>query len=152
MNDYLIHVKSTLDKVMNGLVTSLGTQFTGLLGVDVDNLVESDVIFKSEAPVLLWQFLVLVATPRDPLYRLEFLVGVKTVSDAAGYQIANLSNELRQYFEVGTSIPVGDYSGTTPVLDTGYFIIASNTFAPQRYDHMSGIRFFSIVAKGARKV
>ena len=150
MNDYLIHVKSTLDKTMNDLVSSLSGQFSGLQGVDVDNLVETDEIFKGEDPVLLWQFMMLSPTPRDPLYRLEFLVGAKTVSDAAGYQMANLSNELRKAFEVETRIEVGDYSGDAAVAGTGYFIITNNTFTPQQYDHMSGIRFFTIVAKGAR--
>lgn len=150
MNDYLIHVKSTLDKVMNDLVTSLSGQFTNLKGVDVDNLVETDEIFKSEDPVILWQFLMLRAVPRDPLYRLEFLIGAKTVSDAAGYKIAQLSNELRKAFEVETRIEVGDYSGDVAVTGTGYFIVTHNTFSPQQYDHMSGIRFFSITAMGAR--
>ena len=150
MNDYLIHVKSTLDKVMNDLVTSLSGQFPGLQGVDVDNLVETDAVFKSEDPVVLWQFMVLAPSPRDPLYRLEFLVGAKTVNDAAGYEIAGLSNELRKAFEVETRIEVGDYSGDVATTGTGYFIITRNTFAPQQYDHMSGIRFFSIVAMGAR--
>lgn len=152
MNDYLIHVKSTLDKVMIDLVASLVGQFSGLLGADVDNLVESDSVFKSENPALLWQFLVLTPAPKDPLYRVEFLVGAKTVSDASGYQIASLSNELRQSFEVGTRIEVGDYSGAVATLNTGYFLITHNTFAPQKYDHMSGLRFFSIVAMGARNL
>lgn len=152
MNDYLIHVKSTLDKTMNDLVVSLGPSFNNLQGVDVDNLVETDEIFKSQDPVLLWQFLTLRVSPRDPMYRLDFLIGSKTVSDAAGYTLASLSNELRKAFEVDTRISVGDYSGAVAVPDTGYFVITSNVFAPQQYDHMSGIRFFNITAMGTRNI
>ena len=150
MNDYLIHVKSTIDKTMMDLVASLSGQFPGLQGADVDNLTETDEVFKSEQPVLLWQFLTLQPSPRDPLYRVNFLVGAKTVSDKGGYKLANLSNELRKTFEVEERIEVGDYSGASPVLNTGYFLITENTFTPQQYDHMSGIRFFSITAVGAR--
>ena len=152
MNDYLIHVKSTLDKVMNDLVTSLGATYPGLKGVDIDNMVESDEAFKAENPTLLWQFLALRPVPRDPLYNLEFLVGAKTTSDAANYTLTSLTNDLRQSFEVEQRIEVGDYSGETAVLDTGYFLIIENTFTPQQYEHMSGIRFFSIRARGARSV
>lgn len=150
MNDYLIHVKSTIDKTMNDLVTALSGQFPNLKGGDVDNLVETDEIFKAEEPVLLWQFLSLMPAPRDPLYRLDFLVGAKTVSDASNYTLTSLSNELRKAFEIETRIEVGDYSGVSATAGTGYFIVTNNTYAPQQYDHMSGIRFFSITAMGAR--
>lgn len=150
MNDYLIHVKSTIDKTMMDLVTALSPTFTGLQGVDVDNLTETDEIFKAETPVLLWQFLTLTPSPKDPLYRVNFLVGAKTVSDKGSYNLSNLSNELRKNFEVEQRIEVGDYSGDTPVANTGYFLVTHNTFTPQQYDHMSGIRFFSITAVGAR--
>lgn len=152
MNDYLIHVKSTIDKTMNDLVTTLTPSFANLQGVDVDNLVETDEIFKSEDPVLLWQFLTLRPYPRDPMYKVDFLIGAKTVSDSAGYKLASLSNELRKAFEVETRIPVGDYSGVTAVENTGYFMVVSNVFAPQQYDHMSGIRFFNISAMGTRTI
>lgn len=150
MNDYLIHVKSTLDKQMHDLVSSLSGQFPNLKGADVDNLTETDDVFKSEDPVLLWQFLTLMPSPKDPLYRVNFLIGAKTVSDKGGYTLASLSNEVRKEFEVNERIEVGDYSGAVPTLNTGYFVITSNTFTPQQYDHMSGVRFFSINAVGAR--
>lgn len=150
MNDYLIHVKSTIDKTMMDLVSTLSGQFPGLLGADVDNLTETDEVFKSESPVLLWQFMTLRPAPRDPLYRVNFLVGAKTVSDKGGYSLASLSNELRKVFEVEERIEVGDYSGAVPTPGTGYFLITENTYTPQQYDHMSGIRFFSISAVGAR--
>lgn len=152
MNDYLLHVKSTLDKTMTDLVTSLSGTFPNLKGVDVDNLVETDEIMKSEDPVILWQFLTLTPTPRDPLYRLEFLVGAKTVSDHGNYDLTSLNNELRKSFEVDTSILVGDYSGASAVLGKGYFVVTDNPMAPQQYDHMSGIRFFSVRAMGARTI
>lgn len=152
MNDYLIHVKSTIDKTMNDLVASLSGSYAGLKGVDVDNLVETDEIFKSEDPVLLWQFQTLTGQPRDPLYRVTFLVGAKTVSDAANYQLMSLSNELRKAFEVQERIEVGDYSGATAITNTGYFNIVDNSLAPQQYEHMSGVRFFTITAVGARTI
>ena len=152
MNDYLLDVKSTLDKTMSDLVTSLSAKFPNLAGVDVDNLVETDEVMKSENPVVLWQLLTLTPTPRDPLYRLEFLVGAKTMSDQGNYTLTSLNNELRKSFEVDTRISVGDYSEAVAVLGKGYFVVTDNPMAPQQYDHMAGIRFFSVRAMGARTI
>ena len=151
-NDYLLDVKSTIDKIMNDLVDSLVGQFPDLKGIDVDDLVETDGIMKSEDPVLLWQFLTMTPVPRDPLFRVEFLVGAKTVGDHGNYTLTHINNELRKSFEIGTRIAVGDYSGASPVLGKGYFVVSDNSMAPQQYDHMSGIRFLSIRAMGARTV
>lgn len=150
MNDYLLHVKSTLDKKMTDMVTALTPEFPNLQGVDVDNLTETEEVMKSENPVILWQFLTLSPAPKDPLYRLNFLVGAKTTSDKGSYTIARLSNDIGKEFEVNSRIEVGDYSGAVEIEGTGYFLITDNSLAPQQYDHMSGIRFFSVVAMGSR--
>lgn len=150
MNEFLLHVKSTIDKTMMGLVTSLQGTYSTLKGVEVDNLVEMDEIVKSEDPALLWQFLTLTPSPRDPLYRIEFLVGVKTVSDSANYLLTTLMMEVRKTFEVQATIDIADYSGVSPVYGKGYMIISNNSMAPQQYDHVAGIRFFSIVARAVR--
>lgn len=151
-SDFLIDVKSSLDKVMNDLVEEFQVGIPDLTGADVDNLVETDAFFKSTSPVLLWQFLTMIGAPRDPLYKVTFLVGVKTVSDASNYKLVTLSNQLRKSFEVQTRIEIGDYTGASAVLNTGYLLVTDNTFAPQQYDHMSGVRFFVITAIGARLV
>lgn len=151
-NDFRLHVKSTLDKIMNDLVTSIrvSTGYADLQGVEIDNLVQTDEVLKSDSPALLWQFGVLVADPRDPLYRLEFLVGCKTVLDAGNYVMAVLNNELGKAFEVGATIAIADYSGSTAGAQTGYMLVTGNVLSPQQYDNMSGIRFFSISACAAR--
>lgn len=151
-NDFRLHVKSTLDKIMTGLVTSIKatTGFSTLKGVEIDNLMQTDEILRSEDPALLWQFGVLVAEPRDPLYRLECQVGVKTVADAGNYVMAVLYNELGKAFEVGATIAIADYSGAVAGSQTGFMVVTGNTLAPQQYDHMSGIRMFAITASAAR--
>lgn len=151
-NDYLIHVKSSIDKLMYDLVSTLSATYPTIQGADIDNLVETDLFFKSEEPLLIWQFLTLQGAPRDPLYRLDFIVGCKTVSDSANYTLMSVNNELRKSFEIDTRISVGDYSGTTAVENTGYFTIVSNSMAPQQYEHMSGVRFFNVTAMGARNL
>ena len=51
-NDFRLHVKSTLDKIMTGLVTSIkaSTGYTDLQGVEIDNLVQTDEVLKSDKP------------------------------------------------------------------------------------------------------
>ncbi len=149
-NNFLLHVKSSIDKTMLDMVTTLQATYPTLKGVEIDNLVQTDEMMKSEEPVLLWQFLALIPTPRDPLYRIEFMLGVKTVADSGNYLLAALMNEIGKVFEVGHTIPIGDYSGAVAVLDTGYMMVSRNTMTPQQYDHMSGMRFFTIIAHGVR--
>lgn len=152
MSDFVSHVKSTLDKAMTDAVTALSSTYPTLKGVEVDNLMQTDEVMKGTSPALLWQLLTVAPHPRDPLYRVEFLIGVKTVSDAGNYLMSALMAELGERFPVGGSLAVGDYSGSTAVTNTGYIVFGSMTMVPQQYDHMSGYRFYSMVAVGARTV
>lgn len=149
-NEFVLHVKSTIDKTMMDLVTSLQGTYPTLQGVEVDDLNATDEVMKSTAPALLWQFLGLTPAPRDPLYRVEFLVGVKTVSDAANYVLTKIMMEVRKSFEVEATIDVADYSGVSAVLNKGYLFVTDNAMVPQQYDQMSGIRYFAIVARAVR--
>lgn len=153
-NDFRLHLKSTLDKLMVDLIASIkaSTGYQDLQGVEIDNLVQTDEVLKSDRPALLWQFGVVVPDPRDPLYRLEFLVGSKTVMDAGNYVMAVLNNELGKAFEVGATIQIADYSGSTAGSPTGYMVVTDNVLSPQQYDNMSGIRFFAISARAARYI
>jgi len=152
-NNFLLHVKSSIDKIMTDTVEVLKDEdesYANLKGVEVGNLLQTDEVMKGLAPALLWQFVAMTPVPRDPLYRIEFTVGVKTVSDAGNYQMAGLMNALSKVFNVGATLEIGDYSGEDAEPGTGYMVIASSTLAPQQYDHMSGFRFFTILAHGAR--
>ena len=152
MSEFVNDVKSTLDKLMTDAVTSLLPTYPTLKGVEVDNLMQTDEVVKGTSPALLWQLLTVAPHPRDPLYRVEFLVGVKTVSDAGNYLMSALMAELGERFAVGESVPVGDYSGSVAVTNTGYLVFGKASMAPQQYDHMSGFRFYSVVEVGARTV
>ncbi len=156
MSSFHIQVKSTLDKVMADLVdtlqTSLATELGShtLHGVEVDNLVQTDEIIKGEDPALLWQFMVVTENPRDPLYRVEFLVGVKTAADAGNYLMAHLISALGDSFKSQNVIDIHDYSGAVAGPKIGYMIVSRNTMTPQQSDNLSGIRFFSVIANGVR--
>ncbi len=151
-DDFMVWCKSTLDKIMTDLVDQLEPTFDGLQGSEVDNTLETDKVFKAKYPALLWQFLTAAESPRDPLYRVTFLVGAKTVSDSGNYDLSKLNGELRKTFKTGDRLSVRDYSGAVASVEKGYLVISDNILSPQQYDHMNGVRFFAVTAVGARLV
>ena len=155
-DDFLVPVKSTLDKLMWDLVTATKLDnpslYSRLSGLDMDDIVDTDELIKSEDPLYLWQHIGLSPKPRDPLYSFEFMVGAKTSQDKGNYLLADLSMRVQKAFKVETFIDVQDYSGDTAVPDQGYLTIVTLSQAPQVFDNLAGIRMWQVMALGARKV
>lgn len=150
MSDFAVCVKSSLDKIMNDLVTSLQATYPTLQGAELDDTAATAELFGSDAPGLLWQLLTVSPHPRDPLYEVQFIVGAKTIADAGNYKLADLAMHCKAPFEVDTRIAVGDYSGAVAVLGKGYFIVRQNQLAPQQFEEQAGIRFYTVTGIGAR--
>ncbi len=154
--DFLVPVKSTLDKLMFDLRASIAadnpTDYASLQAVDVDDIVDTDDIVKAVKPTLLWQHLSLDPKPKDPLYQCEFMVGAKTSGDKGNYLLTDLVMRLQQAFKVDTLLQVEDYSGASAIPDQGYLVVTSLAQAPQMFENQSGIRMWQVAALGARKV
>lgn len=154
--DFLVPVKSTLDKLMWDLVAAIALEdpanYSTLGGLDMDDIVDTDELIKSQKPLLLWQHISLAPKPRDPLYTFEFMVGAKTSNDKGNYLLANLSMRVQNAFKVDTFLDVQDYSGDTAVPGKGYLTVVSLSQAPQVFDNVAGIRMWQAMAIGARKI
>jgi len=139
---FLLALKSTLDKVMLDLRAELLPAYPTLLAVEVDDMAETDVAQKSDAPALIWSFGTLAPAPRAPMYRVEFMVGAKTTADSGNYILTALLTKVRQKFTSDTTLTLLDLSGpvagTNPV---GFLHVASNEIAPQEHDRQSGLRY-----------
>ncbi|RKX81771.1 MAG: hypothetical protein DRP70_17330 [Spirochaetes bacterium] len=150
MNQFPLDVKSTLDKTMYGLKTTLEGDYPGLQALDIDNVEEFEVEMGSTAPAVLWQFSMLDPSPFDPLYKGSFLVGVKTTRDSGNYQLTALTAELFKVFQVGEQFPVGDYSGVSEVLNKGVLTVTSIVLAPQQFDNQHSIRTCTVAFAAQR--
>ena len=154
--NFLVPVKSTLDKVMNDLVATIAadnpTDYSTLAGMDVDDIVETDQLLKSVTPLLIWQHGALTPHPRDPLYQFEFMVGAKTNEDKGNYLLMDLAMRVHDAFKVDTKVTVEDYSGVSAVPNQGYFVVTEVTQAPQVFENQAGLRMWQVMAKGARRL
>lgn len=144
--NFLVSLKSTIDKMGFDLATSLGQAF-----VDLDDPVNTAELLASDADAIVWEFLSLDQAPIDPLYSIVFAMGARTVNDAANYNILDFAGQVGDLFPEQEEITILDYTGATvDTTDRGYMFITSVTVDPQQFDKMSGIRLVRIEGKAVR--
>jgi len=153
VSEVAILVKSTLDKVMLDLVDTLrarGGDWRRIKGVEMDDVTQVDSILKAKNPVIVWSFESVQPSPHDPLYTATFLAGARTVSDVGNYKLSDLSAEIHNLFEKGKTIPLGDYRGHSAIEGRGSLYVTGISLDPQVFDHVAGIRFWSITSRVQR--
>lgn len=153
-DDFALQFKSTIDKLIADRVEILRDSYPTLQWAEVDDMAQTDEVFKSEEPAIIWQFATMEPYPRSPLYRVEFMVGVKTTLDPGNYLLIRLLGEIRNVFDAGKTLYIRDYTmledDPADATDKGYVLIGSNEVAPQQFDRQSGIRYAGIVGKAVR--
>lgn len=151
-------LKSTLDYYCNQVSVRIrqngDPEVASLLSDGLDNLVTIDANTKNKAPAVLWHGGTLKPAPLDPLYEFDFSVGVKTTNDDANYVMAKLLSLLSSSFQVGTDIPILDYSVKADDLvgmsEVGAILITNSTSQPMLYDNQSGLKMLNLTAKVMR--
>lgn len=153
-DDFPLILKSTIDKLVSDKVAALAGQFPGLQWAEVDDMLQTDEVFKGDTPAVLWQLGSVFESPRAPLYGIEFSVGAKTTADPGNYQLIALLGQIRDVFDAGVSIQLYDYARElTDPADTvskGYLRISANEIAPQQFDRQSGIRYAIVRGKAVK--
>lgn len=154
VDDFPLQLKSTIDKLMADKVASLLGTYPTLQWAEVDDMAQTDSIFKSDEPALIWQFSTLEPEPKAPMFRLEFTVGAKTTLDPGNYQLIRLLGEIRSVFPAEETLIIRDYtalaSGPAATVDKGFFMVTRNEIEPQLFDRQSGIRYASVLARAVR--
>jgi len=151
-HNFVIEVKSTLDKVVHDLALSLDNG-TGIAVYDMDDAVNVDDILTSSEPAVLWRFLNLDEAPTDPLYMVEIVVGVKTTSDPSNYELLSYISAIKGVFKVGGNVDVYDYSKEVQSTDkTGYLLYTQSGIEPQGMDRASGLRMLAVTAAAVRLI
>lgn len=146
MTDFLLQVKSSLDKAVSDLAAAQSLQFT-----DLDDQLNSADLLTGESNCLVWRFMNMDEDPQDPLYSIMFMVGVKTTHDPSRYNLAAIMSDIQAVFRKGDTMPVRDYStATPPTVTTGEIIFSDSGVDPQAMDRSSGVRLLTVNARALR--
>ena len=146
--DFFMHVKSTLDRMGNDLVTASSADS----GANLDDTVNVDEIFKSDDSTILWQLVSVEEAPSDPLYIVQFAIGAKTTEDAGNYDLIAFQNEVNNLFHKNAIVDLYDYSQGAQTTKKGSMTITEAMLTPQEFDNESGIRMQVFAAKAFRMI
>ena len=145
-NRFPLYLKSTLDKLLNGI----GTTWS-LPVVDVDSAAMFADLLESDQAAIVWAVGSISEVPMDPLWAIDFDVGIKTSLDPAQYQSMELSSALSTALAPGSQISVFDYTGTTAgTALQGQLYITSAVMQPSQPDRLFGIRMLNVQGKAVR--
>jgi len=145
--NFPVALKSTIDKLGLDIAQA---ETPAVKFVDLDNVVNTTQLLKSEDTALAWTMSVLTPTPRDPLYAVSFQIGARTVNDPANYDIMTLVGKLKATFNVDSSVDIHDYTGATAGPKIGVLRISGVTVLPQEFDKVSGLRMISLEGRAQR--
>lgn len=145
--DFPVALKSTIDRIGFdlGQAESPPVNF-----VDLDNVVNTTALLKSEDTAFIWSMAVLTDAPKDPLYAVSFQIGARTVNDPANYDIMRLVGKLKEAFKVDASLDIFDYTGVSVGPKVGVMLVSRVTVLPQEFDKVSGIRMISLEGRVQR--
>ena len=153
-DDFPLILKSTIDKLVSTKVASLLTEYPTLQWAEVDDMLQTDAVFKGDEPAILWQLGSVFESPRAPLYGIEFTVGAKTTADPGNYALIDLVAQIRDVFQAGASFQLFDFAREiTDASDTvskGFLRVTTNEISPQQFDRQSGIRYAVVRGKAVK--
>lgn len=143
-----LYVKSSIDK----LAFDLGSS-NDLPVVDLDSAALVAELLDSDQTAILWAMGNLSESPMDPLWYVDFDIGVKTSHDPAQYKSLDVTSMIASAFGVNTNIQIKDYSGDNPPTEVfGNLVITSIVASPSQPDRLSGIRLLSVQGRAIRKI
>ena len=141
-----LYLKSSIDQKAVQIANALGV---AVVDLDSSGLVAE--LLESDAPAVVWAMGNLTEAPMDPLWYLDFDIGAKTSHDPAQYKSMDITGVLADAFRVGTTIPVKNYTGTSPGTDIhGEVIVSSVAASPSQPDRLSGVRLINVQARAVR--
>lgn len=145
--EFVVAVKSTIDKIGKDLATSLGIAHY----VDLDDTVNVSGILTGNDTAVVCRFLSIDEAPLDPMYRAMFMVGIKTTNDAANYILLDFMSKVKQTFRIGTDLSVMNWStAIAPTQRLGSLLITESGVDDQVMDRESGVRFLVLSAAVVR--
>ena len=145
-NRFPLYLKSTIDKLLNGI----GTAWS-LPVVDIDSAAMFAELLESDQAAIVWAIGSITEAPLDPLWAIDFDVGIKTSLDPAQYQSMELSSSLSTALAPNSQIPVFNYSGAQiGTTLQGKLYITSAVMQPSQPDRLFGIRMLNVQGRAVR--
>lgn len=145
-NKFPLHVKSTIDYLANQVAEGLS-----LPVVDMDSAGLVAELLDSDQTAIVWAIGTLSEAPADPLWFLDFDIGVKTSLDPAQYKSLDVLGELSAAFKVGAEVVIRDYTGDTAGAPAGTLFLSAVVASPSQPDRLSGVRLLNVQARAIRK-
>lgn len=147
MDNFLLHIKSTVDKLGSDLASTLDVEKK----VDLDDIVNTAELLSSGDEAVVWEVGYLSENPIDPLYDLVFSIGIKMTGDPSNYNMMTLLGQVQSVFPKSVNFLIKDYSGdTTDPTIQGDMTIVDVSVDPQQFDRVSSIRLVSVRCKVVR--
>ena len=141
-----VAAKSTLDKACLDLARSMDLGFA-----DLDDEVQVQAAIDSDDPYLLWRFISIDEDPRDPLYRIGIVLGLKTNDDRSGYTMLDLAGKVKAQFGVGDELAIYDWSGDqVPTQKEGSMFFTISGVDAQDASASMGFRLLAVAARAVR--
>lgn len=138
-------VKSTIDYIAMQIASPIN-----LTVVDMDAAGLFAELLESDETAIVWAIGSLSEAPMDPLWYVDFDIGVKTSLDPAQYKSLDVLGALTNTFKVGMQFEIKDYSGDEVGDLYGSLFISSVITSPSQPDRLSGIRLINVQARVMR--
>ena len=149
IDTFLLAVKSTIDKLGVDMATA---QVGSPKFIDLDDATATEEAMSKPDPVFIWEMSTFDESPKDPLYRATFSVGVRAMNDPANYGLLKMTGVVGGVFRPGTTFEVKDWSDTVVSPSQGRMIISKSYVNAQGFDRAAGVRMISIDAMVQRWV
>jgi hypothetical protein len=145
--DFVTAIKATIDYYGVAVASAMGD----LAFLDLDDSYSVAQVLETDDPAVVWQMLYLDEDPVDPMYKLAFVIGAKTVNDPGNYALLRIVDSFRQVFVRNDSIDIYDYSSlSAPTLKLGYMFFTGIDVEAHVSDQQAGYRFATVTARVVR--
>ena len=147
MTDFVTAIKSTIDRYGVAVAEAYGD----LLFLDLDDSYNVSQVLETDEPAVVWQLMYLDEDPVDPMFKLAFVIGAKTVNDPGNYALLRIVDSFRQVFVQNDSIDIYDYSGEdAPTKKLGYMYFTGIDVEAHIADQQAGYRLATVTARVVR--
>lgn len=147
MTDFVTAIKSTIDRYGVAVAEAYGD----LLFLDLDDSYNVSQVLETDDPAVVWQLMYLDEDPIDPMFKLAFVIGAKTVNDPGNYSLLRIVDSFRQVFVQHDSIDIYDYSGEDdPTEKLGYMYFTGIDVEAHIADQQAGYRLATVTARVVR--
>jgi hypothetical protein len=147
VTDFVTAIKSTIDRYGVAVAEAYGD----LLFLDLDDSYNVSQVLETDDPAVVWQLMYLDEDPIDPMFKLAFVIGAKTVNDPGNYSLLRIVDSFRQVFVQHDSIDIYDYSGEDdPTEKLGYMYFTGIDVEAHIADQQAGYRLATVTARVVR--